>query len=87
MEHPQRERTHRPRGTHDRVLGLAKAMAHRKFAGYSFSAWIIPEFRAVLLQAMVDAKLSCSSIHVHAWPWAQNAPVPEASEQTDMDTL
>lgn len=64
-----------------RVLGMAKAMSLAKFSDHVFTAWIVPEFRAVLLQAMGDAAVADERCDVHAWPWSNaQRPCPEEAE-------
>lgn len=50
-----------------RVRGLVRAMGHGKFSEDRFTAWIVPEFRAVLMQAMVDAS-HMERCDVFSWP-------------------
>lgn len=65
-----------------RVRGLVRAMVHGKFAGDMFTAWIAPEFRGVMVQAMVDAS-HMQRCDVHDWPPPPS--VNETQEQQDQE--
>lgn len=82
--HQSQTRSHSAAG---RVRGMVRAMVHGKFADDRFTAWIAPEFRAVLMQAMVDAS-HMERCDVHAWPRTQgeeDGDCLEETEEGDMD--
>lgn len=82
-----RRRRHRHQGDSaaaGRVRGMVRAMVHGKFADDRFTAWIVPEYRAVLLQAMVDASHMEDRCDVLAWPRVETETEEEEEEQ-DID--
>lgn len=65
-----------------RVQAMVRAMTHGKFTEDMFTAWIAPEFRAVMVQAMVDA----SHMHrcdVYTWPPEFETSVGEQDQDQD----
>lgn len=72
-----------------RVCGLVRAMIHGNFTDDMFTAWIAPEYRAVMVQAMVDAS-HMQRCDVYDWPPTslpdKDKDMDVEHSQSDMDT-
>lgn len=72
-----------------RVCGLVRAMIHGKFTDDIFTAWVAPEYRAVMVQAMVDASHMQHRCHVYDWPPTSLSTTSDMEVEhieSDMDT-
>lgn len=71
----------------NKVCCMVKAMVHPKFVNDEFTAWIVPELRGVLDQAMIDAS-HLTRCNVYDWPSASPVPhIPISDRDCEMEDV